>query len=874
MKSNNFLRINFLILLLFSLNFAFSEAWLQNYEFSKLKDKAYNGDKKAQNKVGDAYYLGKIYSASDSKDYVTAVEWYRKSAEQGYAPAQYNLGNCYEKGHGVSQSYSEAAKWYKLAAEQGHVESQCNLGLLYQNGLGVKKDEKEAFTLYKKAADKGHPEAFLYVGLCFAQGIGVSQDYSEAAKWYQKAMDKGILTAQNNLGVLYLNGEGVKKDYSKAVSLFTKASEKGFANAQNNLGKCYQNGWGVIVNWYEAAKWFQKAADQNLPEAQFNIAFCFENGKGVKKNLNEAAFWYRLAASKGYNNAQENLDNLLANDPDNKFANPKLKNYPKLYTLDNFKTIDYGKLRFAEFKTMILTWEEYYDSNKKLSLTNSIQNIENKIKKEIQTWQKKDEFETTDQWQQRVNETTRNDKIEKLKKSYLAIYEKESKEINEEKHKLAEQYNNYREQAVSKYFAQKKKAAEISFSNKEFMLNPYDADNQTFLIHAENYGDILLPVSMEDAPSFKSNWYRIKQNVKPEFIPNGEDVTLVKLIFYNNGKEYVYDNNTVGNYALVNIDYNFAPVEITDIDLADININNLTDIPVYDKKLVTLEKNTEKTITGKNYQPSSTSIQATKRSTVDYDIPTNPQMSSSTTFAVIIGNEEYNNVSNVPFAQQDCRIFGKYLSQAVGVPQENIKIFENASYGNIAAALKHINNLSLAYGDKLNLIFYYAGHGAPNEKNSQAMLLPVDGDASIPETCYDLGKIYSELGSMTANSVLVLLDACFSGSQRGEGMLVDARSVRIKASPSKPTGKMIILSASQGDEIAFPYEQEGHGMFTYFLLKKLQENKGNVTLGELSDYIIEKVKQQSVVTNGKIQTPNISVSPFISSSWRDIHFGK
>ena len=44
-------------------------------------------------------------------------------------------------------------------------------------------------------------------------------------------------------------------------------------------------------------------------------------------------------------------------------------------------------------------------------------------------------------------------------------------------------------------------------------------------------------------------------------------------------------------------------------------------------------------------------------------------------------------------------------------------------------------------------------------------------------------------------------------------------------------------------------------MFTYFFPKKLQETKGNVTFGELANYVTTEVKKQSIVINGKMQTP-------------------
>ena len=61
----------------------------------------------------------------------------RLAADQGYAPAQTDLGYVYEHGLGVEHDFSEAARFYKLAAEQGQVEAQLDLGILYEAGRGV-----------------------------------------------------------------------------------------------------------------------------------------------------------------------------------------------------------------------------------------------------------------------------------------------------------------------------------------------------------------------------------------------------------------------------------------------------------------------------------------------------------------------------------------------------------------------------------------------------------------------------------------------------------------------------------------------------------------------------------------------------------------
>lgn len=52
--------------------------------------------------------------------YTEAVKWYRKAAEKGYAPAQYNLGNMYRYGKGIAKDIQEARRWYRKAANHGH----------------------------------------------------------------------------------------------------------------------------------------------------------------------------------------------------------------------------------------------------------------------------------------------------------------------------------------------------------------------------------------------------------------------------------------------------------------------------------------------------------------------------------------------------------------------------------------------------------------------------------------------------------------------------------------------------------------------------------------------------------------------------------
>lgn len=79
---------------------------------------------------------------------------------------------------------------------------------------------------------------------------------------------------------------------------------------------------------------------------------------------------------------------------------------------------------------------------------------------------------------------------------------------------------------------------------------------------------------------------------------------------------------------------------------------------------------------------------------------------------------------------------------------------------------------------------------------------------------------------------------------------------------------MVVFSAAQNDETAYPLKDQGHGIFTYYLLKKLQATQGNVSYADLSQYITQQVSQQSIVVNGKSQTPTVIPSGNVGDAWK------
>ena len=369
-------------------------------------------------------------------------------------------------------------------------------------------------------------------------------------------------------------------------------------------------------------------------------------------------------------------------------------------------------------------------------------------------------------------------------------------------------------------------------------LKPYDADHEVFLVTSKDVGEMVVPVPRADneARIFASNWNGM-QFKDPQYFIDKDHLALAKLtIITPSGKQYLYDNAAALNYVATNVEVHFDPINTN--MLASNNANKQT-IQQQNVKLGT--------------------------SDVDENIPENPT-DNTKTFAVVIANQNYSNVAGVPLALNDGLAFSKYCEKTLGMPAENVRYYTDASYGTMLRAVRDIKNIANAFNGNINIVFYYAGHGIPNEATKDAYLLPTDADGTQTEGCYSLNKLYTELGSTKAREIVVFLDACFSGSKREEGMLVSARGVALKAKQEDPRGNMVVFSAASGDETAYPYTAKGHGLFTYYLLKKLQETKGDVTLGELGDY----VKQQSVVINRKTQTPTATPSTSLMVSWKEM----
>lgn len=152
----------------------------------------------------------------------------RKSANQGYAPAQFYLAKLYENGEGgLAKNAAEARRWTERAAEGGERKAMHNLGLYYFEGTGGATNQTTAAQWFRRAADLGLTDSQYNLGKLYEIGSGVTQNTAEAYKWYLIAGRAGDAEAKSS-------AERIKSDLSPQARTGAERAAFGYRAAAAN----------------------------------------------------------------------------------------------------------------------------------------------------------------------------------------------------------------------------------------------------------------------------------------------------------------------------------------------------------------------------------------------------------------------------------------------------------------------------------------------------------------------------------------------------------------------------------------------------------------------------------------------------------------
>ena len=249
-----------------------------------------------------------------------------------------------------------------------------------------------------------------------------------------------------------------------------------------------------------------------------------------------------------------------------------------------------------------------------------------------------------------------------------------------------------------------------------------------------------------------------------------------------------------------------------------------------------------------------------------------------TAVAVVIGNRAYqrSEVPVVEYADRDAASIRRFLIETFGFREENIIFETNAGL----ATFQRIFGSSDDYRGQLfgflagvqagsasapDVFVFYSGHGAPDQSNGGAYLVPSDADPqSVSLTAYPLRQLYANLARLPARSVTVVLDACFSGMSDRGTLLRGSSPLTLRVeNPVFASPNAVVLTASTAAQVSGWYDAKRHGLFTYALLEQLSKtfapgaNREPPTARELLAQIGPQVNGISRQFRLREQTPQV-----------------
>lgn len=280
---------------------------------------------------------------------------------------------------------------------------------------------------------------------------------------------------------------------------------------------------------------------------------------------------------------------------------------------------------------------------------------------------------------------------------------------------------------------------------------------------------------------------------------------------------------------------------------------------------------------------------------VEYNIPVT-SVKNEDMYVLIIANENYGFsttsvlIPDVPYALNDGELMREYLVKALGVPERQVKLLNNATLQDIEQEGIHwLAELSQAVagkkGDEIiptaNILIYFAGHGfvdldgvaylmptginTANIESLQAgkkgnqgfdIVLSKKESKRLAEQCLSIEGLCSRFNAkvLPVKNLTLVVDASFNGTGRDGKPLVRSDRKEEGKKRRKPTlrSDVVAMLAADYTKTAFAFDEHQHGFLTYFLLKEVKLQGDNIfrlTYQDLFEEVARKLGKESALQN-------------------------
>lgn len=295
-----------------------TEGWQRQVNYTSVFYQLYNrailGDAQSQFEIGQMFQYGIGVTQNDD----AAIVFYQNAVQQQHLGAEYNLGVLYLQRAKDKNDYDLALSDLTDAAFKGNKKSQYVLSLLLEKGktgpegaVYIKADPEQATSmLYLAAAGNyGLAEYELANRLASQQENNLNVDATQhkiamIRELYQDAVNKGISNALLPLA-FYNAMDSNPQIREQAFAVAKEQAAAGDVQAALLLGLLYDRGIGTSPDIAQAVAWYQQAGQSAV--SQFILGTYVAEGKGIEKNEEKGIEQLQQAANNKFSYADFNM---------------------------------------------------------------------------------------------------------------------------------------------------------------------------------------------------------------------------------------------------------------------------------------------------------------------------------------------------------------------------------------------------------------------------------------------------------------------------------------------------------------------------------------------------------------------------------------
>lgn len=197
-------------------------------------------------------------------------------------------------------------------------------------------------------------------------------------------------------------------------------------------------------------------------------------------------------------------------------------------------------------------------------------------------------------------------------------------------------------------------------------------------------------------------------------------------------------------------------------------------------------------------------------------------------YALIVGIRDYQSINGPRFADNDARQMQRLLTRMGGFRSDtaHVKMLLNreATLGNILNKLDWLERKARLNPDA-KIVFYFSGHGSPLLAEDRTtirdgLLIPseADLDSLSPRTAISLAELDKRFSGISNERILLVIDACFSGSGKSASGM---KLIKPRVNKKMLSGGKQFITASAADRPAEEYAPGRQGAFSYFFMQGL-----------------------------------------------------